>query len=246
MYNKTQGLYKIPDIAVDYFNNTCYKAFEDAIEYDDNGNLALKSKEFDKKYKELIAPLNQWLATEEALDKFNNHLRRLNWDKYCNGSIAKWEMDSICYYTDKHEMDEYPVEYYYPLTNFDELPRETQKVEVVGRAGRKMKQYKLSVIAGTVVDKNKLKNTITLNTKSGIVELKLDKGRMAYYDRNVEGEKSWLSRGNKLVVIGYRRGESFIPRVYNDSIYKHSLVKVEGIENGKVKFKLERIFNIEE
>lgn len=246
MYSKTQGLYKIPSIAIEYFNRCCYKAFEDAVEYDDNGNIALKSKEFDKKYKELITPLNEWLTTKEALDKFNNYLRKLNWDKYCSGSIAKWEMDSICYYTDKHELEEYPIEYYYPISNFSDLPREAEKVEVVNKAGRTIKQNKLSVIAGTVVDKNKLKNIVTLNTKAGIVELKLDKGRFAYYDRNTDDDKSWLTRGNKLVVIGFRRGEMFIPRVYSDSVYKHSIVRVAGIEDNKVKFKLERNFNIEE
>ena len=246
MLNKTQGIYKIPKNAIGYFNQVCYNAFETAVDYDGNGDIVLNSKQFDKIYKVLLEPLTEWLSSEEALNSFNNYLRSANWEKYCNGSIAKWEMDSICYYTNSHEMEEYPVSEYYPVVNFTDLPRTPEYVMATNKRGRQFKQFKLSVIAGTVVDKDKVKSTVTLNTMCGVVELKLDKGRFAYYDRNVDDDKSWLSRGNKLVVIGYRRGESFIPKNYVDSLYKHSLVKINGFENGHLRFKLDRSFNVEE
>lgn len=242
MVNKTQGIYKIPTNAVQYFKNVCYNAFEPAVDYDDNGDIVLKSKEFDKIYKILMENFIEWLSTNEAVESYNNYLRGANWDKYCSGSLAKWEMDSIVFYTNDHEIDEYPINEYYPIVNFSDLPRTPEQIDCINKSGKKYKQYKLSLIAGTVVDKNKIKSTVTLNTKAGIVELKLDKGRFAYYDRNVDNDKSWITRGNKLVIIGYRRGESFIPKVYSDSLYKHSIVKINGFSNGRISFKLDRTF----
>ena len=74
---------------------------------------------------------------------------------------------------------------------------------------------------------NKNKSTIVLNTKYGIVDVKLSKGRFAHYDRSVEGDKSWLTRGTKLMVVGVRIGDIFYPKTYVDSPYSHTIKKIE-------------------
>ena len=43
-------------------------------------------------------------------------------------------------------------------------------------------------------------------------------------------EKSWFTRGNLLMVVGYRRGESdFAVRNYRNSIYSNHIMKIERV-----------------
>lgn len=226
--NKSRAGYKIPQELLDYYY-TCYAdKFENAEVIDDNGNCCLDNKLFDKIYDTEIIRLKEWLSTQDAVDRFNNSIKADIWNKYCEGNLPAWEMSSICYYTDAHELDYLPVENYYAVTNFFELDREPVVAYYKTlKNGREIPIHKLEVIAGTVVEKNKQKSTIVLNTKYGIVDVKLSKGRFAHYDRSVEGDKSWLTRGTKLMVVGVRIGDIFYPKTYVDSPYSHTIKKIE-------------------
>ena len=55
-------------------------------------------------------------------------------------------------------------------------------------------------------------------------------------------EKSWFQRGTKLLVTGFRRGENFVPRQYKDSLYRHSVQLIKGIDdNGDLEMVSDRI-----
>ena len=55
-------------------------------------------------------------------------------------------------------------------------------------------------------------------------------------------EKSWFTRGTNLLVTGFRRDQQFVPRVYKDSVYNHSLQLISGIdENGMLELISDRI-----
>ena len=72
---------------------------------------------------------------------------------------------------------------------------------------------------------------VTIATPSGdVVDIKLDKGRFSYYDRATDSDESWLTRGNLLVLVGYRNDDMFIPRTYARSIYRHSTALIEGYD----------------
>lgn len=229
MINKTQGVYKVGTFADFYgidINN-----FVEAIEYDDNGILCLNSKEFDKKYKNIQQTFEAWVKSEDALDRYNYCLRNEVWLKYCTGTLAKWEMDSICYYTNVHELEEMGIERYYSLSSFSALPKEpvTYMETVRNRYGieKEYKRTKIYCIAGVVVEKNKAKSMITLSTTDGVVDVKLNKDTFANFDRKLPDEASWFTRGTKLMLVGYRRGETFVPRVYNNSMYESPIMKLE-------------------
>lgn len=226
--NKSRAGYKIPEEVLDFYYTNYSSIFEDAELIDDNGCCCLDNKAFDKIYEVEISKLKEWLSTQDAVDRFNNSIKAETWDKYCQGNIPAWEMSSICYYTDAHELDFLPVEKYYTISNFFELDREPVVAYYKTlKNGREIPIHKLDVIAGTVVEKNKQKSTIVLNTKYGIVDVKLSKGRFAHYDRSVEGDKSWLTRGTKLMVVGVRIGDIFYPKTYVESAYSHTMKKIE-------------------
>ena len=117
--------------------------------------------------------------------------------------------------------------------------------------GKEIPRFKLTRICGTVLDKNKNKHMITLLTPSGVVNVKFYKGQFGFYDQqlsevNEDGsktvlEKSWFSRGNKLLVTGYRRDDQFIPKKYKDSAYKHSLQLIKEINGSEIRVQNTRI-----
>lgn len=240
--NKSTGLYEIPSQVESYYFIHYDSIFEKAFAVSEDGKYCLNNKEFDKIYKEYIKPLTNWLESKVAVDRYNNYLRSENWNKYCSGSTMQWEMESICYYTDTHEMEIIPIENYLAISNFFELPKEPVVAETKKWRGRDFNIYKLDVIAGVVVEKNKNKSMITISTPQGCIDVKLDKGRFAHYDRTVEGDKSWLTRGNRLVIVGYRRGETFYPKTYNNSVYNHTIMKIEDYNSKEIKFKTDRMF----
>ena len=243
MINKTQGYYRIPKDAVSYFENVLMTDCSETMDYDDEGNLVLNSKEFDKVYKIKNANFEAWLKSQDALDRMNYCAKNEVWMKYCSGSMAKWEMDSISYYTDKHELDEMDLSQFYNVDKFNELPRTPETIMYTNpRNGREYKRNKLALIAGTVVDKNKTKSMITLNTQYGIVEVKLHRATFSHFDRKTPEEASWFTRGTKLIVVGFRREESFIPRIYPESAFTGNVMKIEQMPSGRIDIKTERVF----
>ena len=107
-------------------------------------------------------------------------------------------------------------------------------------------------IAGTVIEKNKLKNIVTLLTQYGVVKVKIYKPQFVKYDKQsfikdpVTGkktvtEKSWFTRGNKIIFQGLRRDDSFIPKAYKNSPYKPiTLISNIDYNTGELSYKTER------
>ena len=82
----------------------------------------------------------------------------------------------------------------------------------------------------------------------------MNKGRYAFYNRQIATkldptsdkktvlEKSWLSRGSLLLIAGIRRDDNFLPMVYKDTIYNHTVNKIlEVHEDGSLLLQQERV-----
>ena len=106
-------------------------------------------------------------------------------------------------------------------------------------------------LIGTVIDKDKVRNTITLLTPTGVVNVKIYKNQFALYDkqisqRDAEGvkhvvESSWFKRGTLLMVQGIRRGQDFIPKKTKQSVYP-IISKITSVdEYGNLTFRFERM-----
>jgi DNA polymerase-3 subunit alpha len=137
-----------------------------------------------------------------------------------------WEMDSIGFYYHEHELAKVDESVYH-ICNFNELPTRPQIERIIPMQGKDVPIYKLSCIAGTVVDKNKNKNSITLLTKYGVVNVKIYQAQYAKFDKqisekNPDGtktvkEKSWFTRGTKLLLTGLRRDDTFQLKKYKNT-----------------------------
>lgn len=245
--NKSGIYYILDEIALPFYE----QSFDmDKVKF--NNNIAhIEQSVWDKIYKNAMDPVRVWLKanTEEVLNKMNGRILQDLIDKYAQGSLSKWEMDSISFYYHEHELASVD-NYYYDIKNFFELPEEPEVVGFFNIKGRQFPKFKLERISGTVLDKDKNKNLVTLLTEYGVVKIKVYRPQFTKYDKQLSEkgddgkkhvvEKSWFSRGNKLIITGIRRGDNFIPKMYKDSGIKTPFFLIEEIVDGYITGKEER------
>lgn len=216
------------ELKIDYIQN----------EYCVNSNLFEKSylksakelRNFIKKNeKDLIKGLNKIIIGEEAGD-------------YLDGNIGKWEMDSISYYATENELDYIDYEQYNFIERYQDL--EIKPIKFFYK--KKYPVFNLSHIVGTCLARNKTKGSIKLLTRSGVVTVKFQNAKFAYYDKQIKRnnsivDTSFFARGNKVIIAGYRSGEkTFRGKVYAKT--RHSLVYLieEVNEDGSLELRSEK------
>lgn len=189
----------------------------------------IKQSVWDNIYKKGMNPVRDWIKKNQQsiLNKLNNKLLEEVEEKYTEGSISKWEMDSLGFYYHDHELkklrnDLYGVVDYNLLSPETEIDREFKT-----KNGDTITMFKINRIAGTVIDKDKNKSQVILLTTTGVVTVKIWKNQFAAWDRQIAEkdsngdkhviEKSWFTRGTKLIITGIRRSDNFIPKKYKNT-----------------------------
>lgn len=221
-------------------------------EYTQDGFIIVKKGSIDREFKKLMEDFkNTVLDKPENLQAVNEAKFKEVWNEKAVGSLSKWEMDSMCFYYHEHELAHVNKEYH-NISNFDDLPNQPVIANSYFYKGKEQYRFELNRICGTVLDRDKNKHIVTLLTLDGVVNVKFYKGQFGFYDRqisqiNKDGsktvlEKSWFSRGTKLLITGFRREEQFVAKTYKNSIYKHSVQLIKGIdEEGVLSLQSDRI-----
>ena len=209
-----------------------------------NDVLLINQKEWDKLYKIYMMKPKQYILDnqEKLLKQLNNILFKETWDKYAEGSLSHWEMDSLCFYYNEHELKN--VNYNtYGLQNFDTMPREPRVERTWKRKSMELPIYALSRIIGTVIAKDdNHANIYILTPEMKVVTVKFTRDQYAMYKKQISErqddgtkkikEKSWFTRGTKLMLTGFRREDTFVIKTYKNtsthSIYKITNVNKEG------------------
>lgn len=200
-----------------------------------------------KKQMDIIRPFVK-NHQEELLTKVNERLMSDVWNKYCLGTISKWEMESISCYIHEHELA-HVNEDEYGLSNFNELFENPEIERYIPIKGKMIPLFKLRRIAGTVLDRDKAKKTVTLLTTDGVVTVKIYGGVFQVYDKQISErgadgkkhviEKSIFSRGNKIIVTGIRQEDSFLAKTYSKTPW-HKVEQIVDIIDNKLVIKAER------
>lgn len=239
---KSDDYYTLTDGSITYIGEH-FSA--DLIE---DGNR-IRQKTWDTTYSKAMEPMRAYIKShsEEMLARLNQSYYDEIADKYAQGNVSHWEMESVSFYYHPHEL----AKVSFPFDDFNALPdTPTVEREFKMKNGQTVRKYRLSLLAGTVIDKNKMKNTITLLTQTGVVTVKIYKNQFALYDKQISNkdedgvkhvlERSWFSRGTLLLVQGFRSGEQFILKKYRDSIFP-VISRFESIDNdGQFMLKYER------
>ena len=176
---------------------------------------------------------------DELLKKFNQILFDNLWDKYCTGTISKWEMDSVSYYSHEHELSKTKKQVY-DCVDFFELNEEPEIDRIISIKGKQVPLFKIVRIMGTVLDRDKNKKSVTILTTSGVVTVKIYGEVFAHYDKQIselgaDGKKhvkehSFFKRGQKIIVTGIRRGDQFFAKKYSKTPY-HLVELITEVDN---------------
>lgn len=217
---------------------------------------SVKSAPFNKLTDKFLDELKGWLSSFEACDLFYKaELKQKHdeiWEKYCTGSVSKWEMQSLHYYYHEHELAHVNLGKY-GIVDFDTLPETlTPTGTKVNRNGVEVPTYDLVRICGTVINSDNNKHIVTILTNFGkVVDVKFYSGSYIYYNKvisyqdekgvkhRVEG--SWFDRGNLLCLSGVRRELSFLPKTDWSKGYRHSVELITSVlDDGTLLLKEER------
>ena len=249
--------YLLDDVAMAFFDK--HFDVDNLIPVNEEGaQFAIKQTVWDKIYTKKMDKVRAFIKShyDELLAAMNNRLIKDLWDKYCSGNISKWEMDSVSYYSHDHELKNVD-EYMYGFVDFFDLPENPDIDKIITIKGKQVPLFKLSRIIGTVLDKDKMKKTVTLLTKTGVVTVKIYGAVYTHYDRQISEknpvtgkkkviEKSWFTRGNKIIVTGIRREDGFLAKKYSRTPY-HLVELIDEVNSdGTIKVISERAGKQEE
>lgn len=230
--NCIDNYYCLDDISTNFFiEHFNSDLLEDAC-ISNKSRSKISKKVWDKLYKERMMPIKKWIIEnqESLLKSLNEKSYKEIKEKYANGDINKWDMDSLGTYCHQHELQNIDT-LKYGISDFDMLEEEpTIATEFMTKDHSVIRLYNIYRICGTVVDKDKNKSTIYLLTPNmTVVPIKVWKNQYAKWDKqiariNSDGsktvvEKSFFERGNRLIITGIRRGDSFIPKKYKGTAF---------------------------
>ena len=248
---KWETYYALDNIAFNFYEKHFDMDNLIPSEMSESGFL-IKQTVWDKIYQSHMDKIRPWVKENSAtlLEEVNNRLTSDMWNKYCQGNLSKWEMDAISFYSHEHELAHINARAY-DITDFDKIP-ETPVVErIIPIKGRQIPIFKLYRIAGTILDKDKNKKTVILLTTSGVVTVKIFGQVFSHYDKQISEkgadgkkhviEKSWLARGNKIIVTGIKQSDGFLAKKYNKTPYHLVELITEVTEDGWLYTKCERM-----
>ena len=212
----------------------------------------IKQTVWDNIYQHHMDIIRPWVKKNASvlLEQVNERLTSDMWNKYCVGSLSKWEMDAVSFYSHDHELKGLRKDLY-EIVNFSSIPENPVVERVLPIKGRQIPIFKLYRIAGTILDKDKNKKTVTLLTTDGVVTVKIFGAVFTHYDKQISEkgadgkkhviEKSWLSRGNKIIVTGIKQSDGFLAKKYSRTPYHLVELITDANEDGTIRTRGERI-----
>lgn len=246
---KFKEYYVFDNICIDFFNRFL-------LEYNDkleaiNGTVCIKQNVWDKIYQSYMDIAREWLKSNqnEVLEKYNEELFLECWNKYADGSISHWEMESLCFYYTRHELADVDKNKY-GISDFNQLSEEPIIDYYFKKGGIQVPIFKLNRIIGTVIAKDDNKSTISLLTTSSIVTVKFNREYYSMFKKQVSEiqadgtkkviERGWFTRGTMLMITGYRRGQEFVGKTYSKTV-GHQLYKIDAVNGNEIMLRHDRI-----
>ena len=250
---KSKNIYWLDNRALKYFNDNCRDCLVEGTDYwQEDDRTVVVDKSLEKLLKPSLDNLKSYINQPEFLDKFNEATIDRNMAESVGSyDVNRWSLETCSFYNNNHEYSHVNANKY-NITPYEELPEEPEFV-VQSWGKRKWRQYSLSQILGVVLDKNDNHHMITiLDFHNNVVNVKFDsnfyalmKAQLSETDENGKKtvvDKSWLSRGQGLILTGYRFGENdFKLKNYSSSIFPYKIIKVDSInEDGTLEITTER------
>ena len=259
VYNFNKYIKKFKHEAYYLLDNIAMLFFEEHFDMDklkitelSESGFMIQQTIWDNIYQHNMDIIRPWVRknADTLLEQVNERLTSDMWNKYCQGNLSKWEMDAVSFYSHGHELAGIRKDLY-EITDFSKIPENPVIERVLPIKGKQIPIFKLYRIAGTILDKDKNKKTVTLLTTDGVVTVKIFGAVFTHYDKQISEkgadgkkhviEKSWLSRGNKIIVTGIKQSDGFLAKKYSRTLY-HLVELITGInEDGTLITRGERV-----
>ena len=257
VYNFNKYLKKFKEDTYYILNEVAFNFYEKNFDLDllipENNHFKIKQTSWDKIYKKHMDIIRPYVKAhnEELLNAINSRLKKELWNKYCLGSISKWEMDSISCYIHEHELAKLQ-NHIYGFADYDKLSNNPDvEYTFTTKQGKTVPMFRIRRIAGTVLDRDKAKKIVTLLTTTGVVTVRIYGDAFNHYDKRLSQkqpdgtkkviENSWFSRGNKIIVTGIKKEDSFLAKKYSRTPY-HLVELITSIgEDGLIETQQERV-----
>ena len=248
---KHENYYLFDDIAMHFYESNFDMDKLTPSDVSESGFM-IKQTTWDNIYQSQMDIIRPWVKKNAnvLLEQVNDRLTSDMWNKYCLGSLSKWEMDSVSFYSHDHELKNLRKDLY-EIVDFSSIPENPVVERVLPIKGRQIPIFKLYRIAGTILDKDKNKKTVTLLTTDGVVTVKIFGAVFTHYDKQISEkgadgkkhviEKSWLSRGNKIIVTGIKQSDGFLAKKYSRTPYHLVELITDVNEDGTIRTRGERI-----
>jgi len=206
--------------------------------------MAITAEKWEKIYDKHMENVRKFIVAnhDRLLQEYNKKAFEEEWNKYAAGNILQWELEALNFYHSGHELNGVAKTMNYEITPIQNI-KEDDVIGMFNIDGKSFPKYKIRHIIGTVLDKDKLKHTVTLSTPEGIIMIKVYRSQFSKYDQVLstvadDGTKnliqeSFFKKGTHLMVTGIKRGDMFIPKVYKE-IGIAPILMIE-IEDGKFK-----------
>lgn len=250
-YLKTKKIgqyYTLDDISIQFLEKFLPEVLDSVEQI--NGVFCILQVVWDKLYQGYMNPARDYIIKhqQELLSKVNDKLFTEIWEKYAEGTYAKWEMDSVCFYYTEHELKDLDYNKY-GISSITNMPEDPIVDNYWVRGNKKIPIFKLYKIAGTVVDKNDTKHTLSFCTREGMIMVKFTRDLYAMFKKQISVtlpngkkqvmEKSWFKRGSKLLLTGFRRDDTFVVKTYK-STNSHAIYHIDKIEGSEILIRHER------
>ena len=247
LYKTSSGDFILDERSIGFLDSINKESFYTYKDFERGASYILDAKQWGSFYKTALNPIREWFKENktEILESIRFHEMAEIFDLIGEGTVQKWEMESMSFYYSGHELD--IVNYdEYNIKSFSDLPRIPKKIP----SGRWFRNETNSII-GTVIGKDSTKGSVSLLTREGdVVLIKMFKGSFSHWNKQVSErqkdgtkkvvDKSWFTRGNKLFIHGFRRDDQFVPKTYSDSAYPELALITEEFDNGTIALKTER------
>lgn len=206
--------------------------------------MAIDAIKWEKIYDKYMENVRKFIVEnhDRLLEDYNKKAFEEEWNKYAAGNVLQWELEALNFYHSGHELNGVAKTMHNEITPIQNI-KEDDVIGTFNIDGKSFPKYKIRHIIGTVLDKDKLKHTVTLSTPEGIIMIKVYRSQFSKYDQVLstvadDGTKnliqdSFFKKGVHLMVTGIKRGDMFIPKVYKE-IGIAPILQIE-IEGGKFK-----------
>lgn len=249
--SRYMGNYLLDDIAYSFYSENYDLSKLKQIELS-NGEIGtvIGEKTWDAIYNTEMNKVRAYIAKnhDTLLAQLNTLLFNEEYDKYGQGDILQWELDSLSFYHSGHPLEHIAAQLPCEVTSVKDL-RENDFDGFWMIKGQRVPKYKLHTIVGSVIDKNKTKCLVTLSTPDGVIDMKVYKQQFAILthtlsDVDEEGNKvitedSFFEKGTFLVVTGILRGGLFIPKVYKSTGFE-PILKIVLDKDGNLDYLLRK------